>query len=350
MLVIDGSQGEGGGQVLRTSLSLSALTGRPFRIENIRANRSRPGLRPQHLAAVRAVADICQAQIDGNHIEAKTVVFIPGESPNSGDYSFDVSHASLSGKSAGSTSLIIQTILWPLIFARKSSSIIIRGGTFVPFSPPFHYVAEVFQPALRQLGITLAMNLNAWGWMTAGGGEITATIDPAKRIEGVHFKKTANLEIWGVAAVSNLPSHIPHRMARRAHNLLAGAGFTPSITSQRERGPGPGAGIILWREQAGSSSLGRKGLPANEVAETAVAELLSFVDNGAAIDHHLADQLLVPMALAHGNSSFTTNLLTRHTLTNIELLRQWLNVQIRINGTLGHPGSIRVTGIGFKPG
>ncbi len=350
MLVIDGSQGEGGGQVLRTSLSLSALTGRPFRIDNIRANRSRPGLRPQHLAAVRAAADICNGQVDGAQIEAKTIVFIPGESPNSGDYSFDVSEASLSGKSAGSTSLILQTILWPLLYARKSSSIIIRGGTFVPYSPPYHYLAEVFQPALQRFGITMATKLNAWGWMTAGGGEITVTIDPAKRIEGVHFKKTASPDIWGVAAVSNLPSHIPYRLARRAHNLLAGAGFAPSITPQRERGPGPGAGIFLWREQAGFSSLGRKGLPANEVAETAVAELLSFVDNGAAIDHHLADQLLVPMALARGNSSFTTNLLTRHTLTNIELLRQWLKVRIKINGTVGQPGSIKVTGIGFGPG
>lgn len=350
MLVIDGSQGEGGGQVLRTSLSLSALTGRPFRIENIRAKRSRPGLRPQHLAAVRAVADICEAQLDGDHIAAKTVVFLPGGLPKSGDYSFDVSEASLSGKSAGSTSLILQTILWPLLYARKSSSIIIRGGTFVPFSPPYHYLAEVFRPALRRFGARIATKLTAWGWMTAGRGEITATINPVERMEGVHFKKIANPEIQGVAAVSNLPSHIPHRMARRAHNLLTRAGFVPSITSLRERGPGPGAGIILWREQAAFSSLGRKGLPANEVAEAAVAELLSFVDNGAAIDHHLADQLLVPMALAHGNSSFTTNLLTRHTLTNIELLRRWLDVRIRINGTLGQPGSVTVSGIGFSPG
>jgi RNA 3'-terminal phosphate cyclase (ATP) len=349
MLVIDGSLGEGGGQVLRTSLSLSALTGRPFRIRNIRANRSTPGLRPQHLAAVRAAAEICKAELEGDHIEAKTLVFVPGEPTKGGQYSFDVVKASPSGRSAGSTSLIFQTLLWPLIFAQKPSELILRGGTFVPYSPPFQYLAEVFGTAAQRFGISMVLKLNAWGWMAAGGGEIEASIEPVRKIEGVHFDDVSDPEIQGVAAVSNLPSHIPHRMARRAHNLLADAGFIPEITPQRERGPGPGAGIILWRKQVGVSSLGRKGLPANEVAEAAVADLLSFEDNGAAIDHHLADQLLVPMALAHGNSSFTTSLLTRHTLTNVNLLRQWLNVKIKIKGELGQPGSISLTGIGFEP-
>lgn len=349
MLVIDGSLGEGGGQVLRTSLSLSTLTGRPFRIENIRANRSKPGLKPQHLAAVRAAAAICGAHLEGDHIEATTLSFSPGQPPLSGDYSFDVSEFSLSGISAGSTSLILQTILWPLIFAPGLSSLIICGGTFVPLSPPYHYLAQVFCPALRRFGVGIETKLNAWGWMTAGEGQISATIDPVTRLEGVRFKTNFDPDVRGIAAVSNLPSHIPHRMARRAHNLLAKAGFHPMIDALRDRGAGPGAGIVLWRNQAGFSSLGRKGLPADKVAEAAVAELVSFMDNGAAIDHHLADQLLVPMALAHGKSSFTTNLLTSHTMTNVELLRQWLDVQVRIEGTLGEPGTITITGIGYRP-
>ena len=144
MLLIDGSQGEGGGQVLRTSLSLAALTGKAFRIEKIRANRSKPGLRPQHLAAVRAMAEICNANLEGAQIDAKSLTFSPERPAIGGDYFFDVAEASLSGKSAGSTSLILQTVLWPLIFARDSSQIIVRGGTFVPFSPPYHYLAGVF--------------------------------------------------------------------------------------------------------------------------------------------------------------------------------------------------------------
>ena len=152
MLVIDGSLGEGGGQVLRSSLSLSALTGQPFRIENIRANRSRPGLRPQHLTAVRAVAKICDADVAGDELDSTRLIFQPGSHPISAVYEFDVTQASPSGQSAGSVTLIIQAILWPLLFADGPSRVTLRGGTFVPFSPPYHYLAEVAAPAFATFG------------------------------------------------------------------------------------------------------------------------------------------------------------------------------------------------------
>ena len=136
-------------------------------------------------------------------------------------------------------------------------------------------------------------------------------------------------------------------MARRAHNLLADAGLKPHIEAVRERGQAPGAGIVLWATGGGASALGRKGLPADKVAETAVAEMLAFVHNGAAVDKHLADQLLLPMALAQGSSSFTTNELTNHTLTNARLLQQWLKIPIQIEGEPGKPAHIQVKGIGF---
>ncbi|MCI0399124.1 MAG: RNA 3'-phosphate cyclase [Chloroflexi bacterium] len=347
MLVIDGSQGEGGGQVLRTSLSLSALTGRPFRIEKIRANRSRPGLRPQHLTAVRAVAAICRAEVNGDQLNSTVLEFRPGGSPRAGAYEFDVTEASASGVSAGAVTLIFQAVCWPLLFAGDSSQLTLSGGTFVPFSPPYHYLAEVAGPVFARMGAFFDLALREWGWMAAGGGLVTATIHPSQKLHSLTLEPAPESSVLGIAAVTNLPSHIPHRMERRAYKLLTEAGLQATIRPLRERSAGPGAGMLLWLPQAGFSSLGRPGLPAEQVTEAAVAELLDFVDNQAAVDLHLADQLLIPMTLAHGTSTLTTNRLTLHTLTNADLLRRWLDAAITIDGNLDGPGQIMVVGVGF---
>lgn len=348
MLTIDGSQGEGGGQVLRTSLSLSALTGQPFQLVKIRAGRSTPGLRPQHLTAVRAVAGLCKAVVEGDELGSTRLLFEPQASTTGGSYYIDVTEASPSGRSAGSVTLIFEAILWPLLFADTSAQITLRGGTFVPFSPPYHYLAEVALPAFTRFGVSAQLKLITWGWMAEGQGLVEAAIEPVISLKGVRFDPLHEQEVKGIAAVTNLPSHIPHRMARRAHNLVAEAGLKPKIDPLRERGAGPGAGIVLWQSQAGFSNLGRKGLPADKVAEAAVQELFTFLDKEAAVDYHLADQLLVPMALANGRSTFTTDRLTLHTFTNIALLRQWLDVVIKIEGALDQAGSITIDGVGFR--
>ena len=345
MLTIDGSQGEGGGQMLRTSLSLSALTGRPFRMINIRGQRSKPGLRPQHLTAVRAVAELCQAEVEGDELSSTSLTFRPGSSPSAAEYFFDVAEASVSGHSAGAVTLILQAVLWPLLFAVGPSKITVRGGTFVPFSPPYHYFAEVASPNYARFGATIKTELITLGWMTAGGGEVVVTIEPLTRLTAVTFEPVGRVRVNGVAAVSNLPSHIPHRMARRAHNLLVEAGLEPAVHPQRKGGAGPGAGIVLWLDQGGFSALGRKGYPADKVAEAAVGELFAFLDNGAAVDYHLADQLLLPMAIAQGRSTFTVDKLSHHTLTNINLLREWLAVAITVTGDVNQPGTVTVQGI-----
>ncbi len=359
-ITIDGSQGEGGGQVLRTSLTLAALTGRPLLLVNIRAGRSRPGLRPQHLTAVRAVAAVCAAQLHGDNIDSQTLEFHPTAPPQAGRYYFDVSAATQTF-SAGAVTLIGQSILWPLLFAPAPSQVTLRGGTFVPFSPPYHYLAQVARLAFARFGAQVATELQAWGWMQAGGGEVQMTVTPTTRLHAVAFQPEATVQVSGVAGVTNLPADISQRMARRAHNLLQALGFRPNIQPVRETGKGPGAGIVLWLPGAGFSSLGRKGFPADQVAETAVAQLRAFVDNQGsinnprpasgwpfAVDKHLADQLLLPMALAHGTSSFTTNQITRHTLTNAALLQQWLDAPMQIEGALDQPGRVTVTGIGFS--
>ena len=348
MLVIDGSQGEGGGQILRTCLSLSALTSRPFRLENIRARRSKPGLRPQHLTAVRAVAAVCGAELAGATLNSITLEFRPQLPPQSGEYSFDVSDAA-EGGSAGAVTLIFQALLWPLLFAAGPSYLTLRGGTHVPFSPPYHYLAEVTRPAYARVGVPFATELKTWGWYPAGGGEIAAVIEPATHLQATSFAREPVERVEGVAAVTNLPAHIPHRLARRAGNLLAEAGYSHKIEALRERSAGPGAGIVLWLPNAGFTSLGRPGLPAEKVAETAVAELLAFLDNGAAIDKHLADQLLLPLALAQGRATFTTDRLTQHVTTSADLLRQWLDVTITITSGANQPVQIETTGVHFTP-
>jgi RNA 3'-terminal phosphate cyclase (ATP) len=332
---------------LRTSLSLSALTGRPFRIENIRANRSRPGLRPQHLSAVWAVARLCQAELVGDRVDSTTLEFRPTSQPIGGFYEIDVTKASESGQSAGAVTLILEAVLWPLLFAGDATSLILKGGTFVPFSPPYHYIAEVARPAFERFGADFSMTLRQWGWMTGGGGLVEATINPIRQLRAATFQPVENDTIEGIAAVTNLPRHIPHRMGRRAHNLITERGLKANVSAVREKGDGPGAGIVLWREGAGFSALGRRGVPADKVAEAAVADLAAFLDNGAAVDEHLADQLLIPMALAQGRSALTTHHLTQHTLTNSNLLRQWLDVSIEINGDLGQTAEIVVDGVGF---
>ena len=218
----------------------------------------------------------------------------------------------------------------------------------MPFSPPYHYISEVARPAFARFGARFEPSLVAWGWMNEGGGEMRVSVDPVDRLTGVDFQANSDLRVEGIGVVTNLPSHIPHRMARRAYNMLRDAGVAANIQPVREKGPGPGAGIVLWMNQAGFSSLGRKGLPADKVAEAAVADLMSFIDNGAAVDSHLADQLLVPMALAHGRSTFTTDHLTRHTMTNIALLRQWLNVKIAVSDKSDQPCKVSIVGAGIS--
>ena len=347
MLKIDGSQGEGGGQVLRTSLSLAALTGRPFTLTHIRANRQKPGLRPQHLTAVRAVAAVCGAIVQGDTINSSALVFEPQVPPQGGTYRFDVAEAAQGG-SAGAVTLIWQAVIWPLLFALGKSHVTLRGGTHVPFSPSFHYLEQVLLPLLPRFGVETTLELNEWGWYPAGGGEITAIVQPAAQLRAATFSDRDTNAVGGIAAVTNLPAHIPQRMASRAHNMLVDAGFAPQIRPVRARGRAPGAGIVLWLPHGGFSALGRKGLPADKVAEAAVAELLTFTRSRALVDEHLADQLMIPAALAQGMTRYMTPRLTRHALSNAALLRQWLNVAIQIDGQPDQPAEITITGIGFQ--
>jgi len=349
MLVIDGSYGEGGGQVLRTALALAILAGQPMRIEHIRAGRRKPGLQPQHLTGVRAAAAVCGARLEGDELDSQTLTFVPSGPPHPGEYTFDVTEAARGG-SAGSVGLVLQTVLLPLALAGGESHLTLRGGTHVPWAPPVPYLEHVFLPVLARMGVRVQVELVRWGFYPAGGGEIRVRIvgreEPLRPI--VLTERGELQRVWGTAAVTNLPAHIPQRMAARARNVLAEAGLRAQVEPRRLRGAGPGAGIFLFAEYAhataGFTAYGRKGLPAERVAEAACKDLLAHHRSGAPADPHLADQLVLPMALAAGESQVVTSRVSQHLQTNVWVVQQFLARELHIEGEPDAPGTLVVKG------
>jgi len=344
---IDGSIGEGGGQVLRTALTLSALTGQPVEIVHIRAGRPNPGLQPQHLTAVQAAAAICRARVEGAELGSQMLRFWPQSPPVPGTYTFDV--AEIAGRgSAGAVGLVFQTVFLPLALISGESLLTLRGGTHVPWAPSVDYLREVFLPTVARMGLEAEMELVAWGFYPAGGGEVRVRIrGRSGPLAPIALTDRGDVRrVWGRGIVSNLPAHIPQRMVDRARNLLTRAGLKADLQPLVVRGAGPGAGIFLHVQYehalAGFTAYGRKGLPADQVAQMACQDLLTHHETGAPVDPHLADQLLLPMALAAGTSRLFTSAVTRHLLTNIAIVQAFLPVQIAVDGEEGKPGTVTV--------
>lgn len=346
-LVIDGSYGEGGGQVLRTSFTLSALLRRPIRVENIRSRRKNPGLQPQHLTAVRAVAKICGGRLHGDSI-GSTVIEFDSQNVEAGDYTFDVSEIKAS---AGSTTLILQTILLPLAFAGKQSRVTIRGGTHVPWSPPANYIDDVYLPVLSRMGLLTMFRINRTGYYPAGGGEIQVDIRSICGLGAMRFTDRPDGIVTVYSAVSNLPESIAERQMTEAVGKLRSLGIDPVEVTDEYYSIGKGTvAFILYNGEdikAGFVGLGALGKPAEKVAREASDEFAEWWKSGAALDKHLADQIILPMALADGESVFTTNEITQHLMTNVHTIQQFLPVSITVDGSMGSPGRITVIGAGM---
>jgi RNA 3'-terminal phosphate cyclase (ATP) len=343
MIEIDGSFGEAGGQILRTALSLSCLLNKPFRIINIRKNRRKPGLMPQHLMAVRASAEISGAKVRGDTIESTELIFEPSEI-RPGDYYFDIG-------TAGSTSLLLQAILPPLVFSHSESSVILRGGTHVPFSPPYEYISEIFIPALEKLGIRLECRIKRYGFYPKGGGEVHVRIMPANSVRGVELdERGKNLSVRGISAVANLPPGIAERQKKAALALLLASGVEGEIEVLRVPSFGKGTFIFLEARAgtcgAGFSSLGALGKKAETVGEEAAREFLDHVTTSACLDPHLADQILLYLAVAEGRTSFTTSRITQHLLTNIKIVEDFLGPACSVDGGMGEKGLVSIKGTG----
>ena len=323
MITLDGSVGEGGGQILRTALSLSIITGQAFAIENVRARRARPGLQRQHLAAVNAAAAICSAQVSGAGIHSQTLHFRP-QRVTPGNYSFDIG-------SAGSTTLVLQTILPPLMIADTHSSVLIEGGTHNPMAPPFEFLDRVFLPLICRMGPQVQAKLESCGFYPAGGGRIRITIEPQKPLQPLTLHDRGALKACSATAIiANLPQQIAERELAILMRELA---LTPNQV-RIENVPARSPANVLFVEVQHENitelfvELGERGVRAETVASRLSANVQRYLKGSAPVDEHLADQLLLPLSLA-GGGSFITSLISGHTRTNIEVIQRFLPVEIR---------------------
>jgi RNA 3'-terminal phosphate cyclase (ATP) len=322
MLVIDGSQGEGGGQVLRTSLALSLVTNTPFRVENVRARRSRPGLMRQHLTAVRAAAEVGHAHVSGDEVGSKQLEFRPRE-VHPGDYRFSVG-------TAGSVTLVFQTILPALMGADAPSLIMFEGGTHNPMAPPFEFLSRVYAPLVAKMGVGLGLELQRAGFYPAGGGRFRAVVQPG-RLQPLTLEERGLIRVRrATAIVSSLPAHVARRELDAVKRILR---FNEEECRSLEipDSPGPGNALQIEIESEHVTELitafGEKGVRAEEVADRACAETVSYIDADVPVGAHLADQLLPLLALA-GGGSFRTVEPTLHTTTQVEIIRNFLACDI----------------------
>jgi RNA 3'-terminal phosphate cyclase (ATP) len=325
MLSIDGSAGEGGGQILRSSLALSMITGKSFEMKHIRAGRAKPGLLRQHLTAIQAAQEICQAEVDGGELGSPSLQFRPGH-VRPGNYQFSVG-------SAGSANLVIQTIVPALMQARGPSEVTVEGGTHNPFSPPFDFLAKTFFPLINRLGPTITLKLEKYGFYPAGGGKLVVRIDPVDKLKGLSLVDRGDkLSTKVTALVANLPKSIGEReiaVVLRTLNLEVEDGSVRPV-------PSAGPGNVIMIELAFAhltevfTGFGEKGTRSETVAQDLVREVQRYLVSGAATDEYLADQLLLPLALA-GEGAFSTSNVTPHTRTNLEVLKAWLGVSFDLS-------------------
>ncbi|OGI48878.1 MAG: RNA 3'-terminal-phosphate cyclase [Candidatus Muproteobacteria bacterium RBG_16_65_34] len=327
MRAIDGAHGEGGGQLLRTACALSALTGEAVRVFDIRARRAPPGLAPQHLTAVKAVAALCGAEVEGLAVRAPEVVFRPGRL-RGGEFRFDVG-------TAGSITLVLQAVL-PVAFAcGENVTLRLIGGTDVKAAPPLDYFRFVFLPLLERMGFKAKIELIRRGYYPRGGGEVGVEVEPGRPRPLRLDAPGALEEIRGVAHAANLPAHVAERMRRTAEEILCAyprVRIEPQVLG-REQAIGSGGAIVAWARTEhtilGGSEVAQRGVPAERIAQSAAESLRAEIESGATLDLHAADQILIYAALAPGASSFLARTWSSHAQTTAWLLEQFLPVRIR---------------------
>lgn len=344
MIDIDGSQGEGGGQILRSALALSLLTRTSMRMTRIRAGRPRPGLMPQHLKAVEAAATVGGARIAGAELGSQALIFEPGGT-RSGEFRFDIG-------TAGSVSLVLQTIAVPLCVARAASQVTITGGTHVPSSPCFHYLDLHWRRFMRRIGCDIGMRQEYAGFYPRGGGVIHATFRPCSMFKSLNLTSRGRLKrIAGISAVARLDMQIAERQKAQVLRRLAGMGTDVEIVTQDMPARSPGTVVVLLAEFDSSQccfyALGKRGKPAERVADEAVEQLIGFLNTDGAVDAWLADQLLLALACADGVSQMRTAAITSHLITNAQIIKRFLPAEIAIHGSIGQSGLVVVSGSGL---
>ncbi|TKD06607.1 RNA 3'-terminal phosphate cyclase [Polyangium fumosum] len=326
MLTLDGATGEGGGQILRSSLALSMVTGQAFRVHSIRARRSKPGLMRQHLAAVRAAAEVSGAALEGDVINSRELVFRPSAVKH-GSYRFAIG-------SAGSATLVLQTVLPALLATAGSSSLVFEGGTHNPMAPPYDFVERAFLPIVRRMGASISAQIVSYGFYPAGGGRVEVTVEGCPRLAALALLNRGEVRRTQLRA---LVSQIPGTVGlREVDAFLAEVPWDRACARPEvvKNSPGPGNALVADVESEHVTeiftSFGERGVRAEAVAEKLAKEVKRYLVAGVPVGEHLADQLLLPMALGEGGA-FRTLAPSGHTRTQVEVIRTFLGTEVRMD-------------------
>jgi RNA 3'-terminal phosphate cyclase (ATP) len=347
VIQIDGSYGEGGGQIIRTGVALAALTGKAMEVVSVRARRSRPGLQQQHLTAVRAAAQICRAKLQGDEINSSRFAFLPQSPAQSGEYRFEIG-------TAGAATLVLQTVALPLLLAEGESSVTITGGTHVPHAPTQDYLRFLYAPALLRMGADLRIIASVPGFYPKGGGEIRTRLTGGANLQPLDLTRRGKLtRLQAHIVTSLLPSHVATRGKATVEKFMKGVGrpIRTLVTEAAEGKQGsPGAAITITAEceegLAGFSSLGAQGKPMERVVTEACEAFMGWWASGGGCDAHLSDQLVLPLSLARGESVWTTTEATEHLRTVLHVTEQFLPIRYTLEQTAGSLWRVTLQGAG----
>ncbi|RLF07746.1 MAG: RNA 3'-phosphate cyclase [Thermoprotei archaeon] len=350
MIEIDGSYGEGGGQLLRYSVALAALLGKDLHVFNIRAKRSNPGLRRQHLTAIKIIAELVDGRVEGLEVGSKEIYFYPGGRPKGGKYSFDIG-------TAGSISLLLQAVLPVMLAAEKPIELRLTGGTVVRWSPPTLYLEHVLLPLLRLFGVDAYIKTIRHGFYPRGGGIVEVRTLPSYPLKSINLGLYTNIEkINGISYVGNLPVHIAERQARSAKEVLENAGYGKFLDKifidTRTPAIDRGSCIVLWAVTnvgiLGGDAIGERGKPAEKVGREAATFLVEMLKSNTAVDLHALDNIIIYMSLAKGVSRVMAKQLTSHAKTAIDICSTITGANIKVIDR-GKYIEIVSEGIGFMP-
>jgi len=343
MIELDGSDGEGGGQILRSALSLSILTGRPFKLTNIRARRSKPGLQPQHLMCVRAAGTISGATYKGAAIGSAVLYFEPG-AVKPGKYTFSIG-------TAGATSLVLHTLCLPLALrCTEPSEVTVTGGTHNEHAPCFHFLETTWAAYLRRMGIAVEVEMIRPGFYPRGGGEVRAVIQPCSAVHPLQLLTCPELTTaGGFSATAGLPESVNRKQSRRLSVRLKAEGVESHIPSEEWEAANPGSvAAVIFRQAPVPTlffGLGERGKPAESVADDAAEEAIAFRDAKCPVDPHSADQLVLPLAFCPEASEYRTSEITRHLTTNIATVTKFVDRGITVVEEDGRTGTVRIAAV-----
>jgi RNA 3'-terminal phosphate cyclase (ATP) len=325
MLEIDGSFGEGGGQIIRTAIALAAITGKEVEIKNIRANRPNPGLSAQHLHAVKAVERLSGGYTKGLELRSSHLIFSPAALKGF-EGEIDIG-------TAGSITLLLQCLIPVALFAGRETKVRITGGTDVKWSPPIDFYTQVFLKALHEMGCEVQIDLRSRGYYPKGAGLVEVQVAPAHHVKGIVLgKREREVIITGISHSRGLPAHVAERQARAAKRILREAGYETRIKIEIANGGKmtTGSGITLWSGYKSGSALGERGKRAELVGEEAAGTILKELESASTVDVHLADQLIPYIALAEGRSELKVREMTKHLETNIYITQKFLKVEFKV--------------------